>query len=104
MARTFPRPVADMRRTIFFFTPTGRLIFCLILVVVSLALCDHAFAAPSLSSARRVFEVRNRGPVKCTPLRWKDEWLKRPILRRFNGSTTSENGAVPYHKLRDDIG
>ncbi|RYP48545.1 hypothetical protein DL768_005584 [Monosporascus sp. mg162] len=66
--------------TVFFFTLTRRLIFCLITVIVSLALHDGAFAAPSLTSIRRVFEAKNRGPVKCTPLRWEREWLKRPEI------------------------
>jgi hypothetical protein len=101
----FPHPSStNIYSTIFFFTLTRRLIFCLITVVVSLAVRDNAFDAPSLTSAARVFNAKNRGPVKCTPLRWKEEWLKRPIFRRFNGSVTSEDKALQYHKLRDDIG
>jgi hypothetical protein len=118
-------------RTVFFFTLTRRLIFCLITVIVSLAVHDGAFAAPSLTSIRRVFQVKNRGPVKCTPLRWKKEWLKRPVFRRFDDSIISANASsaaaehagggasgsqdahaedealhyepLPYHKLRDDM-
>lgn len=83
-------------RTIFFFTLTRRIIFCLISIIISLAVSDQAFAAPSLTSASRVFQVKNRGPVKCTPLRWKEEWLKRPVFRHFDKP-------VPYHKLNDDM-
>jgi hypothetical protein len=118
-------------RTVFFFTLTRRLIFCLITVIVSLAVHDSAFAAPSLTSVRRVFQVKNRGPVKCTPLRWKKEWLKRPVFRRFDdsiipaiassaaaehtggGASGSQDDRsedeprhyepLPYHKLRDDM-
>ncbi|CAK7221110.1 hypothetical protein SBRCBS47491_004416 [Sporothrix bragantina] len=68
--------------TIFFFTPTRRLIFCLITVIVSLAVSDEAFDTPSLTS----------------------EWLKRPIVRRFHGSVPSPEEALPYHKLRDGMG
>ncbi|KAK3933883.1 FluG domain-containing protein [Diplogelasinospora grovesii] len=94
--------------TVFFFTLTRRLIFCLITVIVSLAVHDGAFAAPSLTSVSRVFQVKNRGPVKCTPLRWKKEWLKRPVFHRFDGSIISANEPppyepVPYHQLRDDM-
>jgi hypothetical protein len=81
-------------RTVFFFTLTRRLIFCLITVIVSLAVHDGAFAAPSLTSIRRVFQVKNRGPVKCTPLRWKKEWLKRPVFRRFDDSIISASASA----------
>lgn len=90
-------------RTIFFFTLTRRIIFCLITAIISLAVSDQAFAAPSLTSASRVFQVKNRGPVKCTPLRWKEEWLKRPVFRRFEGSVVSQDEPLPYHKLNDDM-
>ena len=89
--------------TIFFFTTTRRLIFCPILIIISLALDDRAFDAPSLTTAERVFRIKNRGPSKCTHLRWKKEWLKRPIFRGFDGSFTSDKKALPYYKLRDDM-
>ncbi|KAI0398662.1 hypothetical protein F4802DRAFT_592559 [Xylaria palmicola] len=89
--------------TVFFFTLTRRLIFCLITVIVSIALNDGAFDAPSLTSARAVFEVKNKSPTTCTLLRWKKEWLKRPIFRRFNGPTISKDEALQYHILRDDM-
>ena len=82
---------------------TRRIILCWITVIISLALCDGAFHALSLTSAERIFQVRNRGPVKCTPLRWKKEWLKRPIFRRSEGSDVSIDEALQYHKLRDDL-
>lgn len=100
------------------------MIFCFISVIVSLAVHDRAFAASKFSSVRAVFEVKNRGPVKCTPLRWKKEWLKRPVFRRFDdsvaednsipedkqdesdesdGSNTSKYQPLPYQKLLDDM-
>ena len=82
---------------------TRKIILCWITVIISLALCDGAFDAPSITSAERIFQVRNRGPVKCTPLRWKKEWLKRPIFRRFEGSDILLDEALQYHKLRDDL-
>ncbi|KAM4067359.1 FluG domain-containing protein [Hirsutella rhossiliensis] len=39
----------------------------------------------------------------CTPLRWKQEWLKRPIFRGFDGSAVSDGKPLPYHKLNDDM-
>ncbi|KAK4107064.1 hypothetical protein N656DRAFT_840631 [Canariomyces notabilis] len=86
--------------TIFFFTPTRRLIFCFITVIVSLAVHDRAFAASKFTSVREVFQYKNRGPVKCTPIRWKEEWLKRPIFRRLGDS---EYQPLPYQKLLDDM-
>ena len=82
---------------------TRKIILCWITVIISLALCDGAFDAPSLTSAERIFQVRNRGPIKCTPLRWKKEWLKRPIFRRSEGSDVLLHEALQYHKLRDDL-
>lgn len=82
--------------TIFWFTMTRKLIFNFINVIICLALCDDAFDAPSLTTVRRVFQVKNAGPVKCTTLRWKKEWLKRPIFR-------VGDEVVRYHKLRDDL-
>ncbi|KAF3768192.1 hypothetical protein M406DRAFT_336858 [Cryphonectria parasitica EP155] len=98
--------------TIFFFTPTRKLIFCLISIIISLAVHDNAFAASNLISARQVFQVKNQEPVKCTPLRWKDEWLKRPVFRRCNNSflknepddsVASKYQPLQYYKLRDDM-
>ncbi|KAK3364880.1 hypothetical protein B0T24DRAFT_712198 [Lasiosphaeria ovina] len=66
---------------IFFFTLTRKVILCPITIVISQALRDNAFDAPSLVSAARVFRIRNLGPVKCTPIRWKEFWLKMPVFR-----------------------
>ncbi|KJZ71090.1 hypothetical protein HIM_09509 [Hirsutella minnesotensis 3608] len=77
--------------------------FCIITVIVSLAISDQAFDAPSLKTASNVFQIQNRGPAQCTPLRWKEEWLKRPVFRGFDGSTISQRRPLPYHKLNDDM-
>ncbi|KAK9770404.1 putative FluG domain-containing protein [Seiridium cardinale] len=60
--------------TIFFFAATRRLIFCPILVIISLALADVAFAARGLTSASQILQIKNEGPTACTRLRWKQEW------------------------------
>lgn len=78
-------------------------------VIVSLAVHDGAFAVSKLTSGRDVFQVKNRGPVKCTPLRWKGEWLKRPVFRRYDDSVVEEESderkhqPLPYQKLYDDM-
>ncbi|KAI0436703.1 FluG domain-containing protein [Xylaria telfairii] len=114
--------------TIFFFTLARRMIFCFISTIISLAVHDGAFASSTLTSVRKVFEAKNRGPLKCTPLRWKDEWLKRPVFRRYDDSASEDlpddfdfdissdsdisGGSIasgskyrplPYHQLKDDM-
>lgn len=80
--------------TIFFFTEVDDPIFCPITHLVSLALADSAFEAPSLDTPKRIFELKVWGPVLCTPLRWKQEKLKTPIFRQDNGS------ALPYSQFQ----
>ncbi|KAK4172310.1 hypothetical protein QBC36DRAFT_390518 [Triangularia setosa] len=95
--------------TIFFFTPTRRLIFCFISGIVSLAVHDSAFAASKFTNVRTVFQARNRGPIKCTPLRWKEEWPKWPVFRHHDDSVAEEESGerkyrpLPYQKLHDDM-
>ncbi|RYO96655.1 hypothetical protein DL764_007436 [Monosporascus ibericus] len=90
--------------TIFFFTMTRRVILCPITIIISQGLRDEAFHAPSLTCAERVFQVKNRGPVKCTPIRWKESKLKIPVFRRFENGVLSPDQALQYHRLRDDMG
>ncbi|KAH8119865.1 hypothetical protein DFH11DRAFT_1721770 [Phellopilus nigrolimitatus] len=87
--------------TVFYFTPTRRLIFCLVTLMASIAVLDGAFDSPTLSSVEAVFRVRTSGPVTCVPLRWKKEWLKRPVFRRWNGDLDSP---LPYRTLHDYMG
>ncbi|KAF8661375.1 hypothetical protein AX16_001468 [Volvariella volvacea WC 439] len=69
--------------TIFYFTPTRRLVFCLVTLIASIAVLDGAFASPALNdSVDAVFGARVSGPVSHTPLRWKPEWLRRPVFHR----------------------
>ena len=79
------------------------MILCPITVIVSQALRDNAFDALSLTSASRVFRVKNLGPVKCTPIRWKESMLKVPVFRRFEGAVLSLDRPLQYSKLRDDM-
>lgn len=76
---------------------------CPITTVISQALRDAAFDALSLTCAARVYQIRNIGLVKCTPVRWKESMLKIPVFRRFDGTTPSPHQPLQYHKLRDDM-
>src|SRR5579862_421870 len=87
----------------FFFTPARKLIFDVINTIVTLAVLDEAFAAKNLRTVRDVYSVRNKKRLQCTPLRWKPEWLKRPIFRRFSASGPSMTEPLQYHKLKDDM-
>ena len=93
--------------TIFFFTEVDDPIFCPITHLVSLALADDAFLAPSLTMPKLVFEHKVWGPVACTPLDWKAEKLKTPIFRQYERPvdvcTTSLEDALPYSQLRDSL-
>ena len=90
---------------------TRRVILCLITIVVNLALRDNAFDAETLDRnyfplpvcAERVFQIKNIGPVKCTPIRFKESMMKIPIFRRYEGSVLSSDRAMLYAKLRDDM-
>jgi Protein of unknown function (DUF3435) len=71
--------------------------------LVSLAIRDKAFDAVNLTSAQAVFEVRNWGPVQCTPLRWKESMLRTPVFRRVDGQDVSQDKPFPYANLRDSM-
>lgn len=77
--------------------------FCIITVIVSLAVSDQAFDVDGLTTASSVFRLRNRGGRLCTPLRWKSEWLKRPVFRGYDGAAVALEKPLPYHKLNDDM-
>ncbi|KAK7429834.1 hypothetical protein QQZ08_003679 [Neonectria magnoliae] len=89
--------------TIFFFTPTKKLLFCAVSTILALALHDDAFDAPSLTTASAVFGKKPPSFVESVPLRWKASKLKIPIFRRYRGETLSEDEAMTYSKLQADI-
>ncbi|EWZ27959.1 hypothetical protein FPRO04_13078 [Fusarium proliferatum] len=90
--------------TIFYFTPTRKLLFCAVSTILSLALHDNAFDAPSLTDAAVIFRSRPPRFKHCIPLRWKKSMLKTPVFRRYRGTELSADEAMLYSKLRDDIG
>jgi hypothetical protein len=83
---------------IFFFTEVDDPIFCAITHFVSLALTDDAFEALSLTTPKRVFEHKIRGPVNCTKLHWKEEMLKTLIFRQDD-----LEAALLYNQLHDPL-
>ncbi len=95
--------LSDVCRTIFFFTPTRRLIFCLVTIIISIAVHSGAFDAPSLTTVKSVFGVKNSGLIQCTQLRWKKDWLKRPVFCRLHGPEISEHEALQYSSLRNHL-
>ncbi len=74
------------------------------MVIVALALHDHAFDAPCLTDAYSLLSKDVWGSNECMPIRWKKEKLKVPVLRRINGGTLSEDEAMLYSKLGYDMG
>ncbi|PCD25770.1 hypothetical protein AU210_012206 [Fusarium oxysporum f. sp. radicis-cucumerinum] len=83
---------------------TRKLLFCAVSTILALALHDDAFDAPSLTTASAIFGSRPPSYMVCTPLRWKASKLKIPVFRRYRGANLSEDEAMLYSKLRDDIG
>ncbi len=73
------------------------------MVIIALALHDHAFDAPSLTDAVSVLTKQVWGPTHCLPLRWKEEKLKVPVFRRIDGTALSKAEAMLYSKLNYDM-
>ncbi|KAL6415364.1 uncharacterized protein AUP68_01917 [Ilyonectria robusta] len=92
------------RPTIFYFSPTRKLIFCAVSTILSLALHDKAFDSPSLINATSIFDKEPPKFQQSTPLRWKKSMLKIPVFRRYRGTTLSGIEAMLYSKLNDDMG
>ncbi|PTB34918.1 hypothetical protein M441DRAFT_154576 [Trichoderma asperellum CBS 433.97] len=90
--------------TIFFFTPTKKLIFDVVLTIAALALADKAFAAESITDALSLFQKRPWGTRDCIALRWKPEMLKIPVFRRTRDSALSANEAMLYSTLNTEMG
>ncbi|KAK3937995.1 hypothetical protein QBC46DRAFT_365767 [Diplogelasinospora grovesii] len=80
-----------------------RVILYFITIIINQAIRNWVFTMPSLTSATRVFQIRNKGLVPYTLLRWKEFILKIPIFCCFDGTILSANCALPYSKLRDNI-
>ncbi|KAJ4854601.1 uncharacterized protein T069G_11580 [Trichoderma breve] len=90
--------------TIFFFTPTKKLIFDAILSIVALALADRAFAAASITNALRLFQTKLWANREGMVFRWKQEMRKIPVFRRTRDSNLSPNEAMLYSTLYGEMG
>lgn len=92
-------------RTIFFLTPSRKLIFCPVLLYLAVALFDDAFDAKCLEDASSVLGAKVPDGMDCLPLRWKRSKLKIPFFRRVaRDGTISEDEAMLYSTLRDHMG
>ncbi|KAF2458114.1 hypothetical protein BDY21DRAFT_363056 [Lineolata rhizophorae] len=80
-----------------------KLIFCVSTIIVSLAVADGAFAAKNLYSARNVHSIHKKKPAQYISLRWKPDWLMRPIFRHFSASGPSSTRPLQYRKLKNDM-
>ena len=91
-------------RTIFYFTPTHKQSFCVVSLLITLALHDQAFAAENLTNAASVLQTKVVRGTESTPLRWKKTMLKIPVFRRFTrDGMVSGDQAMLYSTLRDII-
>lgn len=75
----------------------------MIMIIVALALHDHAFDAACLTDAYSILSKDVWGPTECMPIRWKKDKLKVPLFRHIKGAVLSEDKAMLYTKLLDDI-
>lgn len=86
------------------FTPTRKLVWDLIIMILSFALRDKAFDAQGLEDARSVLSLVVWGPTECMEFRWKREKLKTPIFRRIKNGVVSDTEAMTYGDLNDAMG
>ena len=74
--------------------------FCPVLHMLALAFADNAFASDDIKSAEDIYKLTVPEFKESIHLKWKDEWMSRPIFRRacstVNGPVTSMVKALPY--------
>ena len=84
----------------FVFHENDCLMFYPILHILTLAFADNAFASDDIESAQDIYKLTIPGFKESVHLKWKDEWMPRPIFRRaystVDGPTTSIVKALPY--------
>ncbi|KAI8956828.1 FluG domain-containing protein [Daldinia sp. FL1419] len=90
--------------TIFFFTPSKMLLFCPLLLMISLTLFDNIFDAECLTDVRSVLGAKIPSGMQCMPMRWKQSKFKIPVFRCTYCGTVFQDEAISYFKLRDDMG
>lgn len=95
----------NLNRTVFYFTPSKKLIFCAVTSVIALALHDEAFDGSSLVTATSILrDAKISGQMQSIPLRWKQSRLKCPVFRQIQRGVLSDDKAMPYSKLNYDMG
>ena len=67
------------------------LLLCPVSFMIALALDDGAFEARTMSSIENIFSVKVPQSRNSLRLRWKESLLRKPILRREEGTFTSSD-------------
>ena len=84
----------------FVFYENDYLMFCPVLYMLALAFADNAFASDDIKSAQDIHKLIVPEFKESIYLKWKDEWMSRPIFRRacstVDGPVTSMVKALPY--------
>ena len=73
-----------------------RIIFDLILILISLALSNGAFESEHLTTVKSIFDVQIPNGLKYLPFQWKKQWLNQPI---FWSSNSNLSQPMSYHVL-----
>ncbi|KAH7009443.1 uncharacterized protein B0I36DRAFT_257829 [Microdochium trichocladiopsis] len=89
--------------TIYTFPQAKRPIFCFINTIIVSAIADGAFAASAIKSPAQVYQLEPKANQHALPLRWKREWLKRPVFRSCKSSPEDQDTPLPYSKLCSDL-
>lgn len=81
--------------------------FCPVLHMLGLAFADNAFDSDEIKSLQDIYSHKIPDFKESTKLKWKDEWMLRPIFRRAcstpGGLTTSLVKALPYTSFASQI-
>lgn len=75
--------------------------------MLSLAFADNAFDSECIQSAQDIYNHTIPDFKESTLIRWKDEWILRPIFRRAcsttSGTVTSLVKALPYKSYASQL-
>ena len=96
-----------MQRVTFVFYEHECLMFCAVLHMLSLAFADDAFNSDDIRSVQDIYSHIVPDFKESILLRWKDEWMPRPIFRRAccmpGGLVTSSVKALPYRSYASQM-
>ena len=75
--------------------------------MLSLAFADNAFASHDIQTLQDIYSLNIPEFKESLHLRWKDEWMPRPIFRRAcraaSGLVTSLVKALPYRSYASQM-